>query len=141
MLTRCVLQIYEPLKASKQLEILAFPCDQFMHQEKGALRAPQQRSCGCAGAHAASAGDTAEVCSFAARKGAKWPTFDKARACSCAERSPVPSQRSAHPLHSAHSAALRSRFVPLCRVSHAPRLVPGEASHSCACRSAVRRWT
>lgn len=31
---------------------------QFMHQEKG---------------------DTAAVCSFAARKGAKWPVFDKAR--------------------------------------------------------------
>ena len=46
-------------KEAKQLEVLAFPCDQFMHQEKG---------------------DTAAVCSFAARKGAKWPIFDKARA-------------------------------------------------------------
>ena len=58
-----LVEIYEPLKAAKQLEVLAFPCDQFMHQEKG---------------------DTAEVCSFAARKGAKWPVFDKVRARSAA---------------------------------------------------------
>ena len=54
-----LVDIYQPLKEKKQLEVLAFPCDQFMHQEKG---------------------DTAAVCSFAARKGAKWPIFDKARA-------------------------------------------------------------
>jgi glutathione peroxidase-family protein len=28
--------LYEPLKAKTQLEVLAFPCDQFMHQESGA---------------------------------------------------------------------------------------------------------
>ena len=28
--------LYEPLKAKTQLEVLAFPCDQFMHQETGA---------------------------------------------------------------------------------------------------------
>lgn len=35
-------------------QVLAFPCNQFMHQEPG---------------------DGAAVCSFAARKGAKWPVF------------------------------------------------------------------
>ena len=48
--------MYEPLKASKQLEVLAFSCDQFMHQ---------------------AGGDTNAVCSFAAKKGAKWPLFDQ----------------------------------------------------------------
>ena len=35
-------------------QVLAFPCNQFLHQEPG---------------------DGAAVCSFAARKGAKWPVF------------------------------------------------------------------
>jgi glutathione peroxidase len=68
-----LVDIYEPLKAQKQLEVLAFPCDQFMHQEKG---------------------DTAAVCSFAARKGAKWPVFDKARACNAPSHAHPPC---AHP--------------------------------------------
>ena len=41
--------LYEPLKAKTGLEVLAFPCDQFMHQEKGACvgggRAWQRRAC------------------------------------------------------------------------------------------------
>ncbi len=110
-----MLQIYEPLKASKKLEVLAFPCDSFMHQEKGThmhllcccidwsplcslamqlrhtradARAPALRR----------AGDTAEVCSFAARKGAKWPVFDKAR---------TPSRRN-HPTPAPHLHTARA---------------------------------